>query len=100
MRFTASAIPYHTRNDLSEHIRAQVIDLLNQRLADAVDLQAQAKQAHWNVKGPHFSALHGLFDNVYGALEEYVDLLAERVVQLGGIAAGTVRVAASKSVLP
>lgn len=95
-----SAIPYLTRNDLTEHIRAQVIDLLNQRLADAVDLQTQAKQAHWNVKGPHFSALHGLFDEVYGALEGYVDLLAERVVQLGGIAVGTARAAAEHSVLP
>jgi starvation-inducible DNA-binding protein len=85
---------------VTEHIRAESIVLLNQRLADAVDLQMQAKQAHWNVKGPHFYALHGLFDEVYAALEGYVDLLAERVVQFGGIAAGTARAAAGKSVLP
>jgi starvation-inducible DNA-binding protein len=91
---------YETRNDLPEGVRAQVIELLNQRLADAIDLQAQAKQAHWNVKGPHFIALHTLFDDVYGAVEGYVDLLAERVVQLGGIAEGTLRTVMKRSTLP
>jgi starvation-inducible DNA-binding protein len=94
-----SSVVYATSNDLPEKVRAQVIDLVNQRLADAIDLEAQAKQAHWNVKGPQFIALHKLFDEVYAAVEEYVDLLAERVVQLGGIAAGTVRVVAERSEL-
>src|SRR2546430_14333610 len=80
---------YETMNDLPESARAQLINLLNQRLADAIDLQTQAKQAHWNVKGPQFIALHKLFDEIDEAVEEYVDLLAERVVQLGGIAEGT-----------
>jgi starvation-inducible DNA-binding protein len=93
-------LPYQTSNDLSESVRARVIDLLNQRLADAVDLQTQAKQAHWNVKGPHFIALHRLFDEIHGAVVEYGDLLAERVVQLGGIAGGTARVVAERSELP
>ena len=93
-------LPYMTSNDLPEGIRAQVVDLLNQRLADAIDLGTQTKQAHWNVKGPHFIALHKLFDEVHGAVEDYVDLLAERVVQLGGIAAGTARIAAQRSTLP
>lgn len=92
-------LPYETSNDLPERVRAQVIDLLNQRLADAIDLQTQAKQAHWNVKGPHFIALHKLFDEIYGAVEGYVDLLAERVVQLGGVAAGTARIVAERSEL-
>ena len=56
---------------------------MNQRLADAVDLQAQMKQAHWNVKGPHFIGLHELFDQIDEAVESYVDLIAERIVQLG-----------------
>jgi starvation-inducible DNA-binding protein len=73
---------------------------MNQRLADAVDLQSQIKQAHWNVKGPNFIGLHKLFDEVYGAVESYVDLIAERIVQLGGVAEGTVRVAASRTRLP
>ena len=93
-------LPYETSNDLPEGIRASVVDLFNQRLADAIDLQTQTKQAHWNVKGPHFIALHKLFDEVYGAVEGYVDLLAERVVQLGGIAAGTARIVAERSELP
>ncbi len=91
---------YQTLNDLPESARAQVIDLLNERLADAIDLQTQAKQAHWNVKGPQFIALHKLFDDIDEAVEGYVDLLAERVVQLGGIAEGTARVAAERSELP
>ena len=90
---------YATRNDLPEPARAQVTKLLNRRLADAIDLQTQCKQAHWNVKGPNFVALHELFDRVYGGVEEYVDLLAERIVQLGGIAEGTVRAAAEGSEL-
>src|SRR5947199_6441918 len=88
-----------TLNDIPESTRGQVIDLLNQRLADAIDLQLQTKQAHWNVKGPQFIALHKLFDEVHDAVEEYVDLLAERVVQLGGIAEGTVRMVAERTEL-
>jgi starvation-inducible DNA-binding protein len=90
-------IVYETLNDLPKASREQVIELINQRLADAIDLQTQVKQAHWNIKGPHFIALHELFDDVYEAVTEYVDLIAERAVQLGGIAYGTARVAASRS---
>ena len=92
-------LPYDTSNDLPERVREQVIDLLNQRLADAIDLGTQTKQAHWNVKGPHFIALHKLFDEIHHAVEDYVDLLAERVVQLGGIAVGTARMVAERSEL-
>lgn len=92
-----NAVPYETLNDLPKASREQVVDLLNQRLADAIDLQTQVKQAHWNVKGPNFIALHELFDDVYDAVSEYVDLIAERAVQLGGIAQGTARVAAARS---
>jgi len=91
---------YRTRNDLPEDARMKLVELLNTRLADAIDLQTQCKQAHWNVKGPDFIALHKLFDEVNGAVEEYVDLLAERAVQLGGVADGTARVVAKRSSLP
>jgi starvation-inducible DNA-binding protein len=90
---------YPTRNNLPELARVQIAELLNQRLADAIDLQTQCKQAHWNVKGPNFIALHKLFDEVYAAVEEYVDLIAERIVQLGGIAQGTARAVAGRSEL-
>src|SRR5213080_5020210 len=88
---------YETENDISQNRRVEISALLNQRLADAVDLQTQMKQAHWNVKGPSFIGLHELFDKVDEAVESYVDLIAERIVQLGGIAEGTVRVAAARS---
>ena len=90
---------YKTKNDLSEMTRAEVVPILNARLADSIDLMHQAKQAHWNVKGSNFIALHKLFDEIVDAAEEYMDLLAERVVQLGGTAEGTIQVAAQRSVL-
>ena len=86
---------YETENDISQNRRLQLTALMNQQLASAVDLQMQMKQAHWNVKGPSFIGLHELFDKVDEAVESYVDLIAERIVQLGGIAEGTVRVAAA-----
>ena len=88
---------YETENDISKERRVELIALMNQRLGGAVDLQMQMKQAHWNVKGPHFIGLHELFDQIDEAVESYVDLIAERIVQLGGIAEGTVRVAAQRS---
>jgi starvation-inducible DNA-binding protein len=91
---------YRTKNDIPEKVRTQVSGLLQERLADATDLVTHAKQAHWNVKGPDFIALHELFDKVYEHAGEYTDLLAERIVQLGGIAEGTVKMAAKRSQLP
>jgi starvation-inducible DNA-binding protein len=96
-KFAASPKMYETENDISEKRRGELNALMNQRLADAVDLQMQMKQAHWNVKGPHFIGLHELFDQIDEAVEAYVDLIAERIVQLGGIAEGTVRVSAMRS---
>jgi len=82
---------YSTKNDLPADLRGKMIALLNARLADSIDLQTQCKQAHWNVKGPDFIALHELFDKINEDVEEYVDLLAERAVQLGGTAEGTIQ---------
>src|SRR5690242_1377634 len=90
---------YDTKNDLARDTRVEVIALLNQRLAEAIDLQTQSKQAHWNVKGPAFIALHKLFDEVNEDVEGYVDEIAERIVQLGGIAEGTARIVAERSAL-
>jgi starvation-inducible DNA-binding protein len=91
---------FPTKNDLPEATRSRVADLLNQRLADCIDLQTQCKQAHWNVKGESFISLHKLFDDINEDVEGYVDLLAERVVQLGGVAQGTARSVAARSTLP
>lgn len=90
---------HSTKIDIPKETREQIIEILNNRLADAADLKSQAKQAHWNVKGMNFIALHELFDQVATDVEGYVDLIAERVTTLGGTAMGTVRVAAEKSSL-
>jgi starvation-inducible DNA-binding protein len=95
-----SARLYDTKNDLPQDTRVEVIGLLNQRLAEAIDLQTQCKQAHWNVKGPSFIGLHKLFDEINEDVEGYVDLIAERVVQLGGVAEGTIGAAEQRSKLP
>ena len=102
MKTSTKAVPetakmYETENDLPLKARVELNALMNQRLADAIDLQMQLKQAHWNVKGPNFIGLHELFDKIDEAVESYVDMIAERIVQLGGIAQGTVRVAADRS---
>jgi len=91
---------YPTRNDLSASVREQVTAILNQSLAATLDLKTQTKQAHWNVKGKDFYQLHELFDEMAGELEEYVDMVAERVTALGGTALGTARMAAGQSILP
>jgi starvation-inducible DNA-binding protein len=81
---------YDTKIDLSEGTRKKVSRYLNERLADAIDLGAQTKHAHWNVKGPHFIALHELFDKVAETVEDQIDDLAERITALGGTAHGTI----------
>jgi starvation-inducible DNA-binding protein len=90
---------HKTKNDLSKASREKLVEILNKRLADSLDLKSQAKQAHWNVKGPHFIGLHELFDQVSTEVEGYTDLIAERATSLGGTALGTVRVASQNSTL-
>ncbi len=90
---------HKTKIDINKDIREEMVEALNARLADSIDLKSQAKQAHWNVKGMSFIALHELFDQVATEVEAYTDMLAERVTVLGGTAEGTVRVAAQKSSL-
>ncbi|HVP43120.1 MAG TPA: DNA starvation/stationary phase protection protein Dps [Terriglobales bacterium] len=91
---------FHTSIDIPEKKRLELIDLLNARLADTLDLKTQAKQAHWNVKGREFFQLHELFDSLATHLEGHSDLIAERVTALGGTALGTTRIAAATSTIP
>jgi starvation-inducible DNA-binding protein len=88
-----------TKNDLPLKTRQSVCDILQARLADAIDLQTQMKQAHWNIKGPHFIGLHKLFDDINSDVQEYIDEIAERAVQLGAIVHGTARSVAKQSSL-
>ena len=90
---------YKTKIDIPEKTRRNVIVILNERLSDAIDLQSQVKQAHWNVKGPNFIALHELFDKISDVVLEHIDDIAERITSLGGTAEGTVAVAAKRSKL-
>jgi starvation-inducible DNA-binding protein len=90
---------FRTKNSIPADVRRQACVLLNQRLSDCVDLETQCKQAHWNVKGPNFIGLHELFDQIHAAVDGYADLIAERIVQLGGVAEGTARIAAARSTL-
>src|SRR3954468_22739514 len=90
---------YKTANTLSKNIRAKSVAVLNRHLAAAIDLHAQIKQAHWNVRGPTFIAIHELFDKAADVVEEYSDKIAERAGTLGGTAEGTVQTAAQRSFL-
>lgn len=80
-----------TRNDLPDNTRKAMIATLNARLVDAIDLRLAIKQAHWNVKGPNFIALHELFDQIQARIDANVDDIAERAVALGGNAHGTIQ---------
>lgn len=88
-----------TKNDLAADKRKKVIEILNQQLVDLINLQMQCKQAHWNVKGPHFIGLHELFDTVAEEIEAEVDEVAERAVALGGLVDGTVEGVSKKTSL-
>lgn len=96
----AGAAKNPTRIDLGENTRQQMCELLNAQLAEAIDLAAQCKQAHWNVKGSTFIALHEFFDTLRNNVIVHMDTIAERVVALGGTALGTVQTVADKTSLP
>ncbi len=88
---------FKTSIDIEPENRKFVIELLNQHLANTSDLYSQVKQAHWNVKGPDFFQLHELFDTLAAELFPFIDVIAERVTALGGMAMGTARMAAANS---
>jgi starvation-inducible DNA-binding protein len=91
---------YKTQNDLKSNTKQLSIDLLNARLADGIDLALLTKQAHWNIKGPQFIALHEMIDSFRTEIDGHVDTMAERVVQLGGTALGTTQVVQKATSLP
>jgi starvation-inducible DNA-binding protein len=97
---TATEKTFKTSINIPEGKRSAIIDILNSRLADATDLKTQTKHAHWNVKGSDFIQLHELFDSIAPHFDDYADLMAERVAQLGGVANGTLREAAAASSIP
>ena len=82
---------HKTSNDLKSNAKSASIELLNARLADSIDLALATKQAHWNLRGPQFIAIHEMIDDFRGQIDGHVDTIAERVVQLGGVALGRCR---------
>jgi starvation-inducible DNA-binding protein len=96
----AAGRTFSTSNDLEADVREKSVALLNQQLADSLDLFSQLKQAHWNVKGKDFYQLHLLFDEFAAHAEEWIDEIAERATALGGYATGTVRMSAAATTLP
>src|SRR3954468_23077973 len=90
---------YPSRNNLNSNAKTVSIGVLNARLADAIDLALLTKQAHWNIKGPNFIALHEMIDGFRTEIDLHVDTMAERIVQLGGTALGTAQVVADATTL-
>ena len=90
---------YPTGNDLNSNSKKVAMALLNARLADGIDLALLTKQAHWNIKGPQFIALHEMIDGFRTEIDIHVDTMAERVVQLGGTALGTSQIVAKDTAL-
>ena len=91
---------HSTKNNLPSNAKSVSIEVLNARLADAIDLALLTKQAHWNLKGPRFIAIHEMLDGFRTQIDDYVDTMAERVAQLGGTALGTTQVVARSTTLP
>jgi starvation-inducible DNA-binding protein len=92
-------VPSKAQKDLRLNVKAASTTLLNARLADAIDLALSIKQAHWNLKGPQFIALHDMLDHLRGEVDGHVDTIAERVAQLGGTALGTTQTVAKATTL-
>lgn len=89
-----------TSVDLASNTKKAMVDLCNARLAEGLDLALLTKQAHWNIKGPTFIAVHLLLDDLRRQLDTHTDTIAERVAQLDGIALGTAQTVGRDTTLP
>lgn len=96
---TGQTTMFNTRIDIDQDKREELVSLINQQLADTLDLFTQTKQAHWNVKGLDFFQVHELLDDLAKTVRKQTDMIAERATALGGVALGTARMSAENSTL-
>lgn len=89
-----------TQNPGGASQREKLARMLNEMLANSVDLYSHAKQAHWNVRGPQFERIHELFDSVSQKALEAADEFAERAGQLGSSVSGTLADTTNATTLP
>lgn len=91
---------HKTNNDLKNNAKAVAMEMLQARLVDSIDLALVTKQAHWNLKGPQFIGVHLMLDKFREEQDEWTDMMAERITQLGGTARGTTQEVTKGTSLP
>ncbi len=95
----AATSTHETRNDTKSNAKQVSIETLQARLSDGIDLALDIKQAHWNLKGPSFIGIHLMLDGFRDEMDDFNDKMAERIMQLGGSARGTIQAVAAKTAL-